>query len=85
MYRFDGVEDLGILGDFIVITSPPRLRLELCIFDTCVYYIIDPQCMFGGCTRHDSFLSWIHTVFLMAMTSLMESNMDRQFIVGSCA
>jgi hypothetical protein len=42
MYRFDGVEDPGIVGDFIVITSPPRLRLELCISDSYVYYIIDP-------------------------------------------
>ena len=42
MYRFDGIEDPGILGDFTVITSPPRLQLELCIFDTYVYYIIDP-------------------------------------------
>ena len=35
--RFDDVQDPGILGDCIVIISPPRLRLELCIFDTCVH------------------------------------------------
>ena len=42
MYQFNGIEDPGILGDFTIITSPPRLWLELCIFDTYVYYIIDP-------------------------------------------
>ena len=35
--RFDEVEDPGILGVYIVIISPPKLRLELCIFDTCVH------------------------------------------------
>ena len=42
--RFDDVEDPGISGDYTDIISPPRLRLELCIFDTCIYCIIDPQC-----------------------------------------
>ena len=35
--RFDEVEDPGISGDYIVIISPPRLRLELCIFDTRIH------------------------------------------------
>ena len=45
--------------------------------------VADPQCMFGSCTRHESFLSWIHAVFLVAMASLMESIMDMQCIVGN--
>ena len=100
MYRFDGVEDLGILGDFIVITSPPRLRLELCTFDTYVYCIMDPQCTWSwlwssSCCRSTLYvwwlhlsqfiLSWIHTVFIVAMTLFMDSSMDLQCIVGSCA
>ena len=43
MYRLDGVEDPGILGDFTVITSSPRLRLELFNSDTYVYCDIDPH------------------------------------------
>ena len=35
--RFDNVEDPGISGDYIDIISPPRLRLELHISDTCVH------------------------------------------------
>ena len=35
--RFDEVEDPGISGDYIDIISPPRLRLELCLVDTCVH------------------------------------------------
>ena len=85
MYQFNGVKEPGILGDCTVIISPPRLRLKLRIFDTCIYYIIDPHCMYGGCTHLDSLLSWIHNVFLMAMTSLMESSMDLRCIVGSYA
>ena len=42
--RSDGIEDPRISRDYTDIISPPRLWLELCIFDTCVYCIIDPQC-----------------------------------------
>ena len=68
---FDGVEDPGISGDYTVIISPPGLRLELCISDTCIHwhhrstvYLVvamiivlsqDPHCMSGGYTCHDSF------------------------------
>ena len=47
--------------------------------------VADPHCMSSGCTHHDSFLSWIDTIFLMAMTLLMESRMDLRCIVGSGA
>ena len=47
--------------------------------------VANPQCMYGGCTRHGSFLSWIHIVFLVAMSLLMESSMDLRCIIGSCA
>ena len=98
--RFNDVEDSGTSGDCTDIISPPRLRLELCIFDTCIYCIIDPQCTWSwlwssSCCRSTLYvwwlhlswfiLSWIHTIFLMAMTLLMESNMDLWCIVGSCA
>ena len=36
--RFNDIEDLGISGDHIVIISPPGLRLELCISDTCIHW-----------------------------------------------
>ena len=98
--RFDSVEDPGISRDCPDIISPPRLRLELCIFDTCAYCIIDPQCTWSwlwssSCCRSTLYvqwlhlswfiLSWIHTVFLVAMTLFMESSMDLRCIVGSCA
>ena len=35
--RFDGIQDPRTSGDCTDIISPPRLRLELCIFDTCVH------------------------------------------------
>ena len=35
--RFDEVEDPRISGDYTNIISPPRMRLELCIFDTYVH------------------------------------------------
>jgi hypothetical protein len=43
MYQFSDDEDLGVSGDFTVIISPPRLRLEFCISDTYVYCDIDPN------------------------------------------
>ena len=49
------------------------------------HLVADPQCMSGDYTRHDSFLSWIHNVFLMAMTSSVESCIDLRCIFGSCA
>ena len=68
---------------------------------TLVYIsIIDPQCTWSwlwssSCGRSTLYvwwlhlswfiLSWIHTVFLVAMTLLMESSMDLQCITGSYA
>ena len=43
MYRFGGNEDTGAREDFILIISPPRLRLEFCNSDTYVYCDIDPH------------------------------------------
>ena len=43
MYQFGDDEDLGARGDFIIIISPPRLRLEFCKSDTYVYCDIDPH------------------------------------------
>ena len=73
MYWFNGVEGPKILGDFIVITSPPRLWLELCIFDTYVYCIIDPQCTWlclwsSSCCRSTMYVWWLHSswfIFIM--------------------
>ena len=44
--------------------------------------VADPQCMSGGYTHNDSFLSQIHIVFLMAMTS---SCIDLWCIFGNYA
>jgi hypothetical protein len=71
--KFDGVEDPGILGDCNVLISPPRLLLELCIFDTCVYCIIDPQCTWSwlwssSCCRSTLYVWWLHSswfIFIM--------------------
>ena len=73
MYWFGGVENFGISGDFIVITSPPMLRSELCIFDTYVYCIIDPQCAWSwlwslSCCRSTMYVWWLHSswfIFIM--------------------
>ena len=60
--RFDDIEDHGISGDYIVIISPPSLRLELCISDTYVHlhhrstvYLVVPMIIV---------LLQIHTVYL---------------------
>ena len=55
------------------ITSPPKLRLELCIFDTYVYCIIDPQCTWSwlwssSCCRSTLYVWWMHSswfIFIM--------------------
>ena len=94
MYQFGGDEDPGARGDFIFIISPPRLRLEFCNSDSYIYcnidphlYLVvfyynclvaDPQCISGGCTCHDSFLSWNHNVFFVAMILSVASRMDLQ-------
>ena len=90
MYQFGGDKDPGARGDFILIISPPKLRLEFCNsnsyilrhrstfvvgrgYDDCL--ATDPQCISGGCTCHDSFISWIHNVFVEAMILSVASHM----------
>ena len=72
--RFDDVEDPGISGDYIVIISPPRLRLELCISDTCVHlhhrstvYLVVAMVIV---------LLQIHTVCLVAALVMIHFIMD---------
>ena len=72
--RFDDIEDPGISGDYIVIISPPRLRLELCISDTCVHlhhrstvYLVVAMVIV---------LLQIHTVCLVAALIMIHSIMD---------
>ena len=72
--RFDEVEDPGISGDYIDIISPPRLRLELCIFDTCVHlhhrstmYLVVAMVIV---------LLQIHTVCLVAALVMIHFIMD---------
>ena len=71
---FDGVEDPGISGDYIVIISPPRLRLELCISDTCIHlhhrytvYLVVAMVIV---------LLQIHTVCLVAALVMIHFIMD---------
>ena len=72
--RFDGVEDPGTSGDYSAIISPPRLRLELCIFDTCVHlhhrstvYLVVAMVIV---------LLQIHTVCLVAALVMIHFIMD---------
>ena len=76
--RFDEVEDPGISGDYIVIISPPRLRLELFISDTCVHlhhrsivYLVMAMVIV---------LLQIHTVCLVAAVVVIHFIMDPQCI-----
>ena len=71
---FDDVEDPGISGDYIVIISPPGLRLELCISDTCIHlhhrstvYLVVAMVIV---------LLQIHTVCLVATLVMIHFIMD---------
>ena len=78
MHRFDGVKDHGILGDCSVIISPPRLRLELCIFDTCVH--LHHRSIVYLVVAMVIILLQIHTVCLLAALVMIHFIMDPQCI-----
>ena len=72
------VQDPGNLGDNIDITSPPRLRLELCISDTCIHlhhrstvYLVMAMVII---------LLQIHIVCLVAALVMIHFIMDPQCI-----
>ena len=76
--RFDEVEDAGISRDYIDILSPPKLRLELCISDTCVHlhhrstvYLVVAMVII---------LLQIHTICLVAALVMIHFIMDPQCI-----
>ena len=72
--RFGDVQDPKISGDYIVIISLPRLRLELCISDTCIHlhhrstvYLVVAMVIV---------LLQIHTVCLVAALVMIHFLMD---------
>ena len=72
--KFDDVQDPGISRDYIDIISPPKLLLELCIFDTCVHlhhrstvYLVVAMVIV---------LLQIHTVCLVAALVMIHFIMD---------
>ena len=76
--RFDDIQDPRTSGDYIHILSPPRLRLELCISDTCVHlhhrstvYLVVAMVIV---------LLQIHTVCLVAALVMIHFIMDPHYI-----
>ena len=76
--RFHDVEDPVTLGDYTDIISPPRLRLELYICDTCIHlhhrsrvYLVVAMVFV---------LLQIHTVCLVAALVMIHFIMDPHYI-----